>query len=145
MKQMLHRYIEQKLNGIQMVKPTAFSRNIVLDTLKMPHVVWHDTVKEFGNKLDAYGEINNETSEYYFVTGFYFSSEREPHVVVDRSLQFSNLAWKKLTPKGYKMINAFDVTAAFTYDSDAQNDGLHITGPPIRAILTKFFHHLCQE
>ncbi|KAK1732606.1 hypothetical protein QTG54_016667 [Skeletonema marinoi] len=101
-KQMLSRYIEQKLNGIQMVKPTAFSRNIVLDTLKMPHVVWHDAVKVFGNKLDAYGEINNETSEYYFVTGFYFSSEREPHVVVDRSLQFSNLAWKKLTPRATK-------------------------------------------
>ena len=144
-KKILDGYIKQKLKGIQMAEPTASSRKIFLDTLKMPHVVWHNSVQEFGNELDAYEVIDNETSEYYFVTGFYYSSEREPHVTVDRSLQFSKLAWEKLTPKGYKMINGFDVTAAFTFDSDGQNDGLHITGPPIRAILTKFFHHLCQE
>ena len=144
-KAMISRYIEQKLKGIKMAESTPSSRKIFLDTLKMPHVVWHKSAKQFGKELDAYQTINNRKSEYYFVTGFYYSSEREPRVTVDRSLQFSHLAWEKLTPKGYKMINAFDVTAAFTFDSDAQNDGLHITGPPIRAILTKFFHHLCQE
>lgn len=144
-KEILDSYIIQKLKGIKMAEPTASSRKIVLDTLKMPHVVWHESVQEFGNELDAYEDIHNETSEYYFVTGFYYSSEREPHVTVDRSLQFSNLALEKLTPKGYKMINGFDVTAAFTFDSDGQSDGLHITGPPTRAILTKFFHHLCHE
>lgn len=127
-KQMLKLYIGQKLKGVQLVKQTSTTRKVVLDTLKMPHVVWHDSVNEFGMKLDEYEQVNDETLEYYFVTGFYFSSEREPHVTADRSLQFSNLAREKLTPKGYKMINAFDVTAAFTYDSDAQNDGLHITG-----------------
>ena len=25
-----------------------------------------------------------------------------------------------------------------------QSDGLHITGPPIKAIVAKFFHHLCR-
>ena len=144
-KNVLETYIAQKLKGIQMVEQTKTSRTIILDTLKMPHVVWHESMKEFGNNLDNYPEVDSKKLEHYFVTGFYFSSEREPHVIADRSLQFSNLAWEKLTPKGYKMINAFDATAAFTFDSDGQNDGLHITGPPIRATLTKFFHHLCQE
>ena len=144
-KNMLESYIAQKLKGIEFAEQTQTSRIIYLDTLKMPHVVWHKSMEEFGKELDGYQEVDNEKLEHYFVTGFYFSSEREPHVVADRSLQFSNLAREKLTPKGYKMINGFDVTAAFTFDSDGQNDGLHITGPPIRAILTKFFHHLCQE
>jgi hypothetical protein len=143
-KQTLDTYITDKLNGLKMVEDTSKSRFIILDTLAMPHVVWHQTIEEFGKELDTYQDVDNETSEYYFITGFYYSSEREPHVTADRSLKFSNLAWEKLTPKGYKMINAFDVTAAFTFDSDAQNDGLHIIGPPIRAILTKFFHHLCH-
>ncbi len=130
-KEMLKRYIGQKLKGVQLVNKTSTTRKVILDTLKMPHVVWHDSVKEFGTKLDKMKQVNDEALEYYFVTGFYFSSEREPHVVADRSLQFSNLAREKLTPKGYKMINAFDVTAAFTYDSDAQNDGLHITGKSV--------------
>ena len=62
---------------------------------------------------------------------------------VDRSLLFSQMEYDALVPKGYKMINGFDVTAAFTYDTAGQFDGMHIVGPPIRSIVTKFFHHLC--
>ncbi len=134
-KEMLERYLRQKMKGVQLVTRTAKTRIVLLDTLKMPHVVWHDSVKEFEMKLDDMSHIGGETFEYYFVTGFYFSSEREPHVIADRSLQFSNLAREKLAPKGYKMINAFDVTAAFTFDSDAQNDGLHITGKRMRMMI----------
>ena len=83
--------------------------------------------------------------ELYWITGFYYTSERELHVVVDRSLQFSRLAWDVLTPKGYRMINALDVTAAFAFDTEGQADGLHIGGPPAKAIVTKFLHHLCHE
>ena len=46
--------------------------------------------------------------------------EREPHIQVDRSLLFSKIAYDTLTPKGCKMINALDVTAAFAYDTDGQ-------------------------
>ena len=46
--------------------------------------------------------------------------EREPHIQVDRSLLFSKIAYDTLTPKGYKMINALDVTAAFAFDTDGQ-------------------------
>ena len=42
------------------------------------------------------------------------------------------------------MLNGFDVTAAFTFDTDGQGDGMHITGPPIKVVVMKFFHHLCQ-
>ena len=144
--EILKRYILQKLSGIKMVESTPDSLDIVLDTLKMPHVIWHKSLEEFRNELNTtYVDLNDTTNrEYYFVTGYYYSSEREPHVSADRSLQFSHLAAETLIPKGYKMINAFDVTAAFTFDTDAQNDGLHINGPPNRAIITKFFHHLCD-
>ena len=119
-KDILKTYIEQKLKGIKMVQPTSSSREVVLDTLKMPHVIWHQSLMDFEAELDKYQDIDNETSEYYFISGFYYSSEREPFITADRSLQFSDLAQKKLSPKGYKMINAFDATAAFTYDSDSQ-------------------------
>ena len=63
---------------------------------------------------------NKASANFFVVTGFYYTSEREPHVTVDRSLQYSKLAFDVLSPKGYKMINAFDVTAAFAYDTDGQ-------------------------
>jgi hypothetical protein len=41
------------------------------------------------------------------------------------------------------MINGFDVIAEFVFDTAGQADGMHINGPPIKAIVTKFFHDMC--
>lgn len=141
LKGVVEAYLFQKLQDVNL---SAESNNVVIiDTLKMPHIVWHDGIEEHRKNLETFANVS--AVEYYFLTGFYYTSEREPHVQVDRSLQFSKMAYDILTPKGYRMINAFDVTAAFAYDTDGQADGLHIGGPPIRAIVTKFFHHLCHE
>jgi len=34
---------------------------------------------------------------------------------------------------------------AFTYDAAAQMDGMHMLGPPVKAIVTKLFHHVCSN
>lgn len=144
-------YMNQKLQNITMV-PEGNSNgtlSVVVNTLKMPHLVWHLSIEEYLEELHDITKFpdvtNNSDYEHYWITGFYYTSEREPHAQVDRSLQYSKMAWETLTRKGYKMINAFDVTAAFAYDTDGQADGLHIGGPPTKAIITKFFHHLCHD
>ena len=146
-------YLSPKLRNITMVESS--NKTVVLDTLKMPHILWGRSVDSFRKELETFPVIysvkkeerrgSKADSEHYFVSGFYYTSEREPHVTLDRSLQYSKLAYDILTKKGYKMINALDVTSAFAYDTDTQADGLHIAGPPIRAIITKFFHHLCHD
>jgi hypothetical protein len=94
---------------------------VTLDTLAMPHLLWGRSIEEYVAELSNFPDMPTDTEiESYFVTGFYYTSEREPHVTVDRSLQYSKLAFDVLSPKGYKMINAFDVTAAFAYDTDGQ-------------------------
>ena len=35
--------------------------------------------------------------------------------------------------------------SSFLIICETQADGLHIGGPPIKVIVTKFFHHLCHE
>ncbi len=120
LKAVVDSYLSQKLKNINMT--TNSSNIVVLDTLKMPHLLWHKSVNEHRN--DLMNDFPNVTAdgeqEYYFLSGFTFTSEREPHVQIDRSLQFSKLAYDILVPKGYKMINAFDVTAAFAFDTDGQ-------------------------
>jgi len=138
-------YMSQKLQRINMTDETTGMHSVVLDTLKMPHVLWHMSVDEWRKNLESFPDMSDSEDEYYWVTGFYYTSEREPHVRVDRSLQYSKLAWDILTPKGYKMINAFDLSAAFAFDTDGQADGMHILGPPPKAVITKFFHHLCHQ
>jgi len=139
-------YMMQKLENIHMTNAGEDTLSVVLDTLKWPHLLWHNSIGEYKQHLaDNFPNVTGSNTEYYFVTGFYVTSEREPHVTLDRSLQFSQIASDILIPKGYKLINGFDLSAAFAFDTDGQADGLHILGPPIQAIVTKFFHHLCRD
>ena len=58
--------------------------------------------------------------------------------------EFSLLGEKILSEKGYKMINAYDMTAATIFDTAAQRNGMHMNGPPLRMVLKKIFHYLCS-
>lgn len=122
----------------------AWEKKVMLDSLQMPHLIWGKNQEEYLSHLSSLPNVTEDV-EHYFVTGFYYTSEREPHVQIDRSLAYSQMAWEILLPKGYKMLNAFDVTAAFSFDTAGQFDGLHILGPPIQTIVTKLFHHLCLK
>jgi len=119
-KQILSSYMSQKLQAINMT--TAGNRTVFLDTLKMPHLLWHKGVHDYQELLETNfpSVVDDTENEHYFITGFYYTSEREPNVQVDRSLQYSQMAHDVLTPKGYKMLNAFDVTSAFAFDTDGQ-------------------------
>jgi hypothetical protein len=113
-------YLEPKMANINMMNETS-NLIVTLDTLAMPHLLWGKSVDEHLLALRNFPDVPTDIEiESYFVSGFYYTSEREPHVTVDRSLQYSKLAYDILTPKGYKMINAFDATAAFAYDTDGQ-------------------------
>jgi hypothetical protein len=116
---MLHGVMTQKLQNINM---TIGGKSVILSTLKMPHLLWHLGIQAYLETLDReYPSVLDDTSaEHYWVTGFFYTSEREPHVQVDRSLQYSKMAHDVLSLRGYKMINAFDVTSAFAYDTDGQ-------------------------
>ena len=72
------------------------------------------------------------------------SSEREIMCFNSRIKELSLLGEKILPAKGYKMINAYDMTAAMTFDTAAQRDGMHMNGPPLRMVLTKILHYLCS-
>jgi hypothetical protein len=101
------------------------------------------------DKVKAYfqeGARNiTETEEFIWVSGYFLSSEREILCTASRMREYSVWGDEFLTPKGYKMINAYDMTAAMTYDTASQHDGMHIAGPPMMMILTKMFHYLCSS
>lgn len=101
-KQIIDGYLEPKLRNINM-KNESSNLIVTLDTLAMPHLLWGKSIDEHVEALRNFPDVLADTEiESYFVTGFYYTSEREPHVTVDRSLQFSKLAYNVLTPKGYK-------------------------------------------
>ena len=117
--------------------------DVTLSTLNLLHMQTNS------NELEAaFRKRPNSTQahEYYWASSFYQSSERDVWTHVEHEHAKSNLAEDILNGplKGYTMLNSFDTTAAFTYDTATQMDGMHIIGPPMKMLVTKFFHHMCR-
>jgi hypothetical protein len=76
----------------------------------------------------------------------YISSEREYEARGPIQVLKSQIARDVLEPRqNYRMLNFYDMTAAFTYDTATQGDGMHIIGPPMKMVRTKLFHYVCVD
>jgi hypothetical protein len=140
----LDQYLQQRLDGLVLAKKSERSKHVVMTTLSFPHLLWTESEDGWLRELQSRPEATSNDI-FFWVSGFFYSSEREPYVHLGRAEKLNALAKRELGPKGYTMIQAMDMTAAFTYDSATQMDGLHIIGPPMKMIITKLFHHMCHD
>ena len=89
---------------------------VTVSSLTWPHLLWHNTVDMYKvwleDKKNMDAVLNSD--ETYWVTPYFISSEREPYVQMERALEFAKHTEAILTPKGYTMIDAFDLSATFT-------------------------------
>jgi hypothetical protein len=70
----------------------------------------------FAEKMKARPKAR-ELEEIFWVTGFYLSSEREPDRMGPHMERYSRIAYDILQSKGYKMLQGYDLSATFTFDS----------------------------
>lgn len=142
---MIRGYLTQRFENITFYNNTELGggTKVTISTFQMLH---YCSLPDSALKK-AFADARNisENEEFLWVSGYFLSSERELACFASRIKEFSMWGEEILTPKGYKMINAYDMTAAMTYDTAAQHDGMHINGPPLRMILTKILHYLCSD
>jgi len=153
---MLHVYLNQRLVDVQLYNATnPDARSATISTLAWPHMLWHKSTAGWKEELEnmpslmpsstnSEFNVSNSKHEFYVLSPFFITSEREPYVQADRAMELAEIMERMLTPKGYRLINSWDLSSAFGYDTSGQADGLHIVGPPMKAILTKVFHHMCS-
>jgi hypothetical protein len=137
---------DMNATNTSLAQPVDEGIDVVIDTLTLAALALNPDNNYFGvkKKLEKMAPITASSKrEHYWVTGFFLSSEREPHVQARRMEHLNELAEEALELKGYRMINAFDMSAAFAYDTATQFDGLHLIGPSMKMIITKLFHHMC--
>ena len=136
----LNEYLQQRLHNIRMVDG---GRTITLSTLALLHKIGVPD-SDFLDHED-FSILNNteQKDDVFWVSGYFLSSERAVHGHVDR-MEWSNRKVAERFPDS-QMLNAFDLSAAFTYDTATQMDGMHIIGPPMKMIITKLLHHLCRD
>ena len=71
---MVKSYMIQKLQNIKM--PTDTNNTVVLDTLKLSHLLWDKTIHEHRGDLQAFPNVTADSGqEYYFMTGLYYTSK----------------------------------------------------------------------
>jgi hypothetical protein len=71
---MVNSYMIQKLRSINMSTDT--NNIVVLDTLKLSHLLWKKTINEHKNDLQSFPNVTSDSGqEYYFMTGLYYTSK----------------------------------------------------------------------
>ena len=136
-------YFDFRLAPLELFRG-ADGKKVIVSTLSLLHKTAAPDTSLARPELEAMPPVPNNT-EYFIVSGFYLSSERETHGHVERIMHLSLLAEEILVPKGYQFINVFDVSTAMTYDTATQMDGMHLIGPTMKMLLTKIFHYLCHD
>ena len=140
----MNNFVQYRLMNVTLYpeKSDPEAIDVVFDTLGLLHKNGPDG--SFEQEL-AEVPIAPQTEEHYWVSPFFLSSEREVHTHLKRMERYNDVLPAIVMQKRYRTINAFDLTAAFTFDSATQNDGMHLIGPPMKAIVTKLFHHVCAQ
>ena len=137
-------YLRIRTRGLHFPNSTENTIEISIDTISFPHLLWHMSTEELISHLSAL-PVATPLKQKYWLTSFYISSEREQFVHNGRARVYTEVAEPILKAKGWIELNMYDVGAAFAFDTTGQMDGLHLLGPPIKVLMTKLFHHLCQD
>lgn len=139
-------YLKQRVGHLRFFQNTSDPEaiNVALSTMSMLHHAG-DPDEPLRTKWTSELQKTAPDQELFVVSGFYLSSERETHTHVERMLQLSNILDDVAELTGSRFLNAFNLSAAFTFDTATQFDGMHLIGPPMKMIITKLFHHLCKS
>jgi len=146
----INEYLQQRLSHVKFFDaeatdtPKEHTLNVTLDTFSSPHLMWHNSSEEWKREFEEQPSPL-PWEEHYYAETMYFVSEREPFCTAPRAQVINRDMEEILIPKGFKKLNAFEMSSAFSYDSATQMDGMHIIGPPLRMIITKLFHYVCHD
>lgn len=137
-------YIQQRMSNITMYSGED-GVTLISSTLTLLHKSTLSK-EELRVELNALPLANATDSELTFVPSpFFLSSERDTLAIQENMKIIFDEAKKSLLAKGYPFFNVMEASAAWTFDTATQFDGMHITGAPVKLAVTKLFHYLCKD
>eukprot|EP00903_Cladosiphon_okamuranus_P007973 g7695.t1 len=128
---------------------SSFKPDVVLANWAIVHRLWHHTFEEFGvflrqlaNQLDDMAQKDPHRPRYMFwLSTPFLVSEREPHCVMERGLQYTKALRDTLEPRGWIEIDWVSMTRKWGFDIA---DGMHHGPPPTRMLAYLLVHHVCH-
>ena len=141
----LQDYFEQRLNHLRLYDNEIDGVTVTLTTLGLIHMVTTPEHK-FETWLKSFRNHSLDDKNLIFlVSGYYLASEREIHAHMEKMHYFNDRLRSVMIPKGYRYLNAFDLSAAMSFEVAGQLDGMHLVGPTCKMVITKMLHHLCSD
>ena len=139
----LRQYLYHRISHLKLYDNEAMDGlEIHLSSLQLTH----EPLNTLRTKLmEERPVLDSHRIEFYWVNSVYMSSEREQEARGAVQLMKSAIAQDVLGPRNYYMLNLYDMTKAFTYDTATQMDGFHIIGPPMKMLISKLFHYMCYN
>ena len=137
-----------------------------VDSFGSPHLLWHDTIDNIKARFEAHAECYNQiaalvdeikknrTAGENFIDRppllFYLNvpavtSEREPHITMERGRAFNAVARAALAPLGWIEVDFRGLSMGLTFDSAGQHDGMHMLGVPMKAAARVIAGAMCDE
>ena len=103
------------------------AKKVTLSTLKLLHETTHADKDILASWMKHYKNMTETPNHFFYIAnGFYLTSERETFCFVDRMRQFNYMLEGYFLPRGYHVLNAFDVSKAVSYETAGQFDGMHL-------------------
>jgi len=137
-------YVQLRLEGMQFSTDSNHIK-VDIDNLDVVHVIWGKNEREWAKAIKMrLTAVPKHNHLLLWVSSPFVSSERENKISVERALRFTEM-WREAAKSRPNVIelNYFAATAAFTYESSAQQDGMHIVGPPMKALFNMAMAAAC--
>lgn len=138
----INQYLQQRIKGLHLYNDTNTGAVVELSTLALLHKsnMGNDELRATLAKLP----LSTDKYTVYVVSPMFLASERETLAIHENMVRVDTIAREVLEPMGYKFFSVTNATIPLVYDVSTQFDGMHMIGPPMKLILTKFFHYLCS-
>ena len=139
----LSHYVKQRTDPLQMYTGKDGKR-VTLTTMAILHKssLTRDVLIQ---DLQKTPNVSHDKDIVYLTSGYFLSSQRDVYAHSGTMKEANEKMKEILVPKGYRYINAYDLSTAMSYETATQFDGMHLIGPTCKMVITKMLHHLCHD
>ena len=123
----LSHYVKQRTDPLQMYTGKDGKR-VTLTTMAILHKssLTRDVLIQ---DLQKTPNVSHDKDIVYLTSGYFLSSQRDVYAHSGTMKEANEKMKEILVPKGYRYINAYDLSTAMSYETATQFDGMHLIGP----------------
>lgn len=139
-------YVKLRLSSIKLFNDKVDPEAVDVEVTSMGLI--HFSTHTETDKLDAaIKNLRPSTAKNlrFWIPINFISSEREQWGTFERANYMNQMLEPIFAALNYTSLTGWAMSIPLSYDTAGQMDGMHLVGPTLKMMVTKFFHHLCKD